>query len=447
MRNNEEITTNERLQVMLAEYNSVRDNYNEVLKEYRRQTNYVNIYVTVFTGVIVFVYSSPEMFSKVGKLNNMLLAILLVFSMSILYYIYSVAIDIMYNLNLIEAQNSANEILINQEIKSEILNWDTKIVSYFNEEFVNHNFWVSPSYVVGFWNYLVLLMLTAFHSLFAFYLIDAEIFNYTFLTTTFIATFVMILQHYLMQTSGRAFVFNQVFKINNLTPMKKHADVNVLIYPIVTFFTGFFAFLVFSIKYDAFWPTSKVDIPFIFIFTMSVGDFILLPIINYKLADIAHNVLTVEKLKKYSSLILKWLIIGGVASIILNSVTHYAWAKDKYTDFMGLVPGKLTLGGWWHYWFSIFEMLIIIIFPLFWHISIKEKNEVAIRSCRNAWYFVFAFSTLMIANFIHQYLFVFDDSFLNAIVKAKFTFVPSLTAIAMYFYFNKQEKTIATQNA
>lgn len=257
----------------------------------------------------------------------------------------------------------------------------------------------------------------------------------------------MILQHYLMQTSGRNFIFNQVFKINNLVPMKIEKPVNVLIYPIVTFFTGFFAFFIFSIKYNAFWSNSKVDIPFIFIFTMSIGDFILLPIINYKLANIAHNVLSIEKLKNYSGLFLKWLGGGLLVSIILNSITHYAWAVDQYTDFMGLIPGELTLGGWWHYWFSIFEMLVMIIFPLLWHISIKEKNLEAIKSCKNAWRFVFAFSTLMIANFIHQYFFVFEDSFLNALFKAKFTFVPSIIVSLIYFHFTNKEKKIGLQNA
>lgn len=174
-----------------------------------------------------------------------------------------------------------------------------------------------------------------------------------------------------------------------------------------------------------------MDFPFIFIWTMSIGDTLLLPIINLKIGLIFIDKLTSVDKQKNKRLLWVWASVIFSLSFIFNSITHYNWAMDDFSDFMGLIPGEITIGGWWHYLFSVAEMFLIGMFYVLWFVTIKEKNLSALRFIKRSWWWIFAFSTLMIANFFQQYFTVYNQPFLEALSSAKFTFFPVLTTLIL----------------
>jgi hypothetical protein len=74
------------------------------------------------------------------------------------------------------------------------------------------------------------------------------------------------------------------------------------------------------------------------------------------------------------------------------------------------------------------EMFAIAFSFVLWSIAIRTGNKRAVESARVIWYWVMGFSSLMIANFIHQYVYVYDQAIIGALVAAKFTFVPLLAS-------------------
>ena len=216
-----------------------------------------------------------------------------------------------------------------------------------------------------------------------------------------------------------------------------------IIISLATFILGPLPFILFSIQTNTLLPANNVDFPFVFIWTMSIGDTILLPIINAKIGLLFFDKLsTVEKNKNVRFL---WILASMIfiLSFFFNSITHYSWAMDNFSDFMGLLPGDMTIGGWWHYIFSILEMFLIGFFYILWHVAIKENNTTALTFIKKSWWWIFAFSTLMIANFFQQYFTVYNEPFLEALKAAKFTFLPLIATVAlrlMFFYLEKHSK-------
>ncbi len=446
-----ETIRSEQLDVLKHEYNNSSVEYNEILKEYRKQTNLMNYYITAFTGVLLFLFSTIKETTSFGILHldsEYIFSFTLTFSISLLYYIYSNGVDIVYNLYLVEAKRAVLEQRINKMIlDTNLLNWDSKIVRHFNETLVYNRGWFNPSFLTGIASAFSIIMITIIHCLLAYQLIPNLDFKYYFTIVSCIVSSFLLHQFFILHSSGRKYIFDYIYSYNSIEKHFIKTKFNIAYIPMLTFLVGSFAFIIFSIKENAFWYTSKVDFPYIFIWTMSVGDTFFLPIINYKLGNLLLNTLEADQIKRNKNFLIQWSIGLFIVSFILNSISHYAWGMDNYTDFMGLIPGQLTIGGWWHWVFSIFEMLLVGFFYLIWFIAIKENNLNAIEQSKKLWWWVFLFSSLMIANFIQQYFTVYNQPIFEALQSAKFTFVPCLINVAMRIYLLRKEKLILSKSS
>ena len=440
-------TEKEKLEVLKLEYSNTCVEYNDILKEYRKHTNLLNFYTTAFTGVLLFIISAINENNKfnIDIDRNYIISITLIFSISLLYYIYSSVIDVVYNLYLVEAKRASLEIKINDSVGSlNLLNWDSKVIRFFNEEFRFKNGWVNPSILTGFATTFGFFIISMTHCIISFILFPNSNFSIIYTLIIFSITIILLHQFFLLQFVGRNFIFKKIYEFNNLKLKLVNNNFSLLIIPILTFILGGLAFIFFSIKESSFWISSSVDFPYILIWTMSVGDTLLLPYINWRVGKIYFKIIDKRIIKKHRNLLFKWVLIVIVSSILINSISHYIWANDEFIDFLSISSGNLTIGGWWHLIFSVIQMFIIGMFFVIWYVSkIEKKRRSVSKYFLKTWYWIIIFSSLMIANFVQQYFDIYKDklTFFEALLQAKFTFAP--LALVIIFGFVALKKSIS----
>lgn len=425
-----------KIEILLKEYDAANSNYNNVLSEYRQQINFMNIYIGVL-GAVVFFLLKDETKKYIDQNLNSDYAyfIFLLISISVMFYIYSLGIDIVYNLYLCEGRAAAVEEKINKYVGEDLLVWNCRAIPHFNLNFTSSNWWISPPFLLGVFNGFMVLFVTVLHCGLAYILIKGEFPKFVFISVTPLILFYLIYQLFINTMIGQKYIHKYFYGVYGIVDESDHFTMkrNLVIIPVLTFFMGFFSFLIYSVISNTFWLDAKCSIPFVVIFTISIGDFIFLPIINYRIAKLAYEYLGDAVLKENYSRLRIWLIIGFCTSLVLNSITHYFWATDKFTDFMSLDAGSLTIGGWWHYIFSIFEMVVMIQFIPLWLIAIDTKNVKANAFAKRTFQYIFIFSCLLILNFVHQYFYVFGEpNFFKALLTAKFTFFPILIYLLIY---------------
>lgn len=429
---------NVELDVLLNEYNNSSVEYGEVLSQYRQQISLLNYYVTIFTGVLLFLFTSTKentVFDGQRINTEYIFAIGLTFSLALLYYIYSNAIDIVYNLYLVEGKRATLEKRINRQASApDLLNWDSDVVRHFNEDMTQRMGWLNPSILTAIAGGSIVIVITAIHCFLAFLLVPSFTLKYYFTIIACIISAFLLHQFVILHSTGKKYIFDYIYSRNAIQSPSPQLRFDPTLLPIVTFFAGAMAFVMFSIREDAFWYTSPVDLPYVFIWSMSIGDTFLLPVINYKLGNLIFNKLGMEAIRPNKPLVKAWGPFLAVIAIATTAISHYAWAIDPYSDFIAIQPGVLTIGGWWHLVFSGVQAFLFGVFFLGWFLAIRTRNNAAISYSKNLWWWVFSFALLMIANFIHQYLFVFDQTFFEALVSAKFTLVPVIVAIGMRAY-------------
>ena len=435
----------QQLDILKQEYNNASVEYNEVLSEYRKQISLLNYYVTIFTGVLLFLFTTTRENNPFeGRQINSeyILAFALIFSISLLYYIYSNAIDIVYNLYLVEAKRASLEKKISSLLSQpDLLNWDSQVVRHFNEDLVFKRGWLNPSILTAAGGGVTVIVITVIHCVLSFILLPDFELKYYFTIVVCITTSFLLHQFAILHTTGKKYIFDYVYKQNAVQVRFKRARFDVSYVPILTFLVGPLAFIIFSIKEDAFWYTSSAHFPFVFIWTMSVGDTLLLPIINYMIANLIFN-LVGSAIQRHKPFIRGWVGVMCVAAIALSSVSHYAWANDQFTDFIAMTPGVLTIGGWWHWAFSSVQIFLLGLFFVMWAVAIRERDTEAIAYSRKLWWWVFAFSSLMLANFAHQYVTVYDRPFFESLALAKFTFVPPLAVIVLRVLLTRTQRAV-----
>ena len=436
----------QQLDILKQEYNNASVEYNEVLSEYRKQISLLNYYVTIFTGVLLFLFTSTRENNPIeGRQINSeyILAFALIFSISLLYYIYSNAIDIVYNLYLVEAKRASLEKKINVLLSQpDLLNWDSQVVRHFNEDLVFKRGWLNPSILTAAGGGVTVIVITVIHCVLSFILLPNFDLKFYFTIVVCVITSFLLHQFAILHTTGKKYIFDYVYKQNAVQARFKRARFDVSYVPILTFLVGPLAFIIFSIKENAFWYTGAADFPYVFIWTMSVGDTLLLPIINYKFSNLFFNLIGSPARQRHNRFIRGWVAVTALIAVALSSISHHAWANDRFTDFIAMTPGILTIGGWWHWAFSVLQIFIFGLFFVMWGVAIRERDGEAIAYSRKLWWWVFAFSCLMLANFAHQYLTVYDRPFFESLALAKFTFVPPLVVILLRMILTRSERTV-----
>lgn len=420
--------TTDQIDLLIHEYNNSATEYLEILGEYRKQINLLHYYITIFTGVMIILLSPMkdiEPIASVKLQSEYVFALALVFSLSLLYYIYSNAIDIVYNLYLVEAKRGGLELRLNKLVGVDsLLSWDSKVVLHFNEDIVFRKGWLNPSVLTATASGMIVIVITTIHCVLAYLLMPTLEFKYYFVIVAWIISSFLLHQFAVLHTSGKKYIFDYVYAQGALILGRGKVRTTVSFVPILTFLIGSFAFAVFSLKEDAFWPTSRVSFPYLYIWSMSLGDTFLLPIINYKIADLFFNILPRGYVLRGRRLLFRWGVALAIIAIGLSTLTHYSWVTDEYTDFIAINPGVITVGGLWHAVFSVFQTFLFGIYYVLWWIAIRGKSGRAVEAATRLWWWVLAFSALMIANFVQQYLTVYDGTLLDSLVDAKFTLLP-----------------------
>jgi hypothetical protein len=224
--------------------------------------------------------------------------------------------------------------------------------------------------------------------------------------------------------------------------MQKKSDYNLWIAPLATFIVGFLSFLSLSIYFKVFWINSKYDVPLIYNASVMFGDFILLPLLNYRIASLLFNYISVETIRKYRRKLFTWLIVSFALSFLVNVTAHINWVNDQLTDFVGFRQGQFSIIGYWHLCFSILEMTVLFLFPFLWFVAIKENNIQAIKYSHKTWKFVLLFSTLAIVDMLNKYFFVYHDkTLLYAVQVDKFSFATVLLSLALLYTMLFVEKS------
>ena len=198
--------------------------------------------------------------------------------------------------------------------------------------------------------------------------------------------------------------------------------------PIITLLSGYIPFCLLSMYYGVFWINTKYDVPLIYNISVMIGDAIFLPLINYQIGKLVFWDIKVHMIGPIKRTFVTWAIVSLFLSIVINLFAHLAWKNDIYSDFISLNGTTFLISGWWHLCFSILEMTIILLFPLFWYTSIKQKNSEGIKRSFKIWLLIFVFSTLAIFDMLMKYFFVYKLTFLATIKTDYFAFVtPSIS--------------------
>lgn len=195
-----------------------------------------------------------------------------------------------------------------------------------------------------------------------------------------------------------------------------------LIISTITLCIGFVPMLVISLRTNSFWLSSPYDFPLVTIPSVLIGDSLLLPFLNYKIFCALRRLMREKN---------NWLILffSFLVSIAINSYTHFLWTQDMYTGFMDMTIGTLSFAGWWHWGYSIIQMTIIAYFVVIWMKEMPIIGRKYHKEFMRAWFIFVAFSSLSLLGFILKYLFILDESFIEALRMELVSFFPIILSI------------------
>lgn len=424
------------LDILLKEYEVANDGYNGVVTQYRQQVHLLNIYIAVLSALVyLFLRSDMRDYVQTHGSPDFTYGTLLLLSMSVLSYLFFLGVDVIYNVYLCEGRAAAAERAINRRAGATLLTFFHKTLPYFNLEFSQSKGWVNPGYVLGSLNGMVLLALGVFHCILAFAVFGHDWLKVLFLVST-LATITLLLHQLLITTIvGNRHIYASSYPAEDRS--QDVAEVSTIatlsLVPILTFVWGFVAFATSSVLTDS-WAAG-VDIPFLSVFTVSVGDALLLPVINYWLAQIVSD--TVRRGVGARDEIRLWWWGGAAVAVgvISSALSHYVWTTDAYTDFISVRPGEMTVGGWWHFGFSIVQTAALVMLIPFWTLAVDAEDYPVQRQARRTWWLILVFCTLMLANFAYQMSFVFPPmSSVDIVGLGKFTLIPLLAALGALSY-------------
>jgi hypothetical protein len=184
-----------------------------------------------------------------------------------------------------------------------------------------------------------------------------------------------------------------------------------------------------SLWLDAFWCNSPYQFPLVLIPSVLVGDSIFLPILNYRI----YASLDTTRRQSTRKFILLCLLTGLLLSLLLNTYSHTLWIKDSFTGFMDIVPGRLSIAGWWHYIFSVLQSTIIFSFAIYWLNVARNLSRPQSKSFEITWLVFILFNTLNIPGFLIKDLFIFRQMSLVQALHHEWTaFMPLVFSILFW---------------
>lgn len=427
MKTSEENKT--KVDLLLKEYDH---RFEEILlhtKHYHKQSNYIYVFTSLIIALSTLMLSKNTQDALINygldkhSLNYFLL-FFLILSISIAFYFYSILLSSLFLTYLNGSRIAYLENMLNKIVDDDILVWDSKIIpKHYTPNNIIKSGWVNPNILSGFWAFLFLILISMALCITSYILFRA--YAWFYIVPVLLLTGFHIKQWYLLHTIGIQNIRENIQNISdfNRSNLKKGFKIMSSDYlvPLITFVLGFFVMLIISIKLNAFWFTSSVDFPLISIPSIFIGDAILLPILNYRLYKLLKNEAILDLFKTYSTAFIILISLSLLLSIAINFSTHLIWIKDSYTGFMDVLPGKLSVAGWWHLCFSIIQLAIIFIFIGVWYFLYSQGMKAQFAYLLNTWKIVLIFSSLSILDFLIRNLFVFKNHNIISALKADWT--------------------------
>lgn len=383
-------------------------------QRFHSQTNLVYIYLSAIVSLAIVSFSdeAQKLFQNLSRSEiKVVFMVVLILGVIIQYYIGSLILDSLYMIYANGGRIADIEKEINKRLGSQLLKWDSEIIpKMYDMKYWHYKTWIKPGYIVSAWAVLIWII-NAISLIILWLRIVGDYFP-LFLAIMGTGTIFHAYQWIVLQTAGIEFI-NKVVSGEPLiseTSYPTSTNIKVLA-PALTLILGIIPFVILSIKTESFWLDSNYNFPLTALPSIWVGDTFILPTLNYFIAStIIHSKSLLQASKKKLYLI---LLISTLVALIINSYTHYSWVQDSYTGFMDTTIGKLSLAGWWHFGFSILQMVIVLFFLGIWVMLLKRANLDVLIRFENTWKVFIAFTSVSILDFIVKDLIVFKTPISN----------------------------------
>jgi len=434
-----------------SEFERINNLYLPFISDYKKQTQILYIYVTIFATFFFEYFTNFDGFK--GRLPLSILFIGIALSISILLFLISNILDSLSHLFLLESRKATLEQHINNHFGNKILVWDSKILPFFHDtKHMHWRFFISPGWLTAVFSTFILKLIILAHCFLVFkaankYSMECpsdtfsiHLTGYIFIVIMLVASTFILNQWYLLNTIGREYINRKVYKLSGV--YYKNIRVKFNSFPIIifalTFFSGFLIFFMAAFDENVLFPGGKAQCPLIYNWSVIFGDSLLLPLINYKLASLITQFNRLLRREKILSIIVLVLIL--FLSIIGNWYSHEFWLHDRITDFISTDKISYTLVGKWHLIFSIIQTSILLFFVYLWFLS--AKYNILYKQLSRIWWFVFPFTCLSIFDSLMKYFFIYKIDFLSVLVSERFTFLTPISAIIVLIIikaFHKKE--------
>jgi hypothetical protein len=93
-------------------------------------------------------------------------------------------------------------------------------------------------------------------------------------------------------------------------------------------------------------------------------------------------------------------------SLLVNSYSHYLWTRDLFTGFMDIIPGQLSIAGWWHWGYSVVQSMVIFTFVLLWLRFARGMVNRTFRYYERTWFVFILFTLLNVPGFFLKYFLI-----------------------------------------
>ncbi len=197
-----------------------------------------------------------------------------------------------------------------------------------------------------------------------------------------------------------------------------------IIIPLTTLFLGFIPMVILSAITNSFWFSSTYAFPLVVIPSVLFGDSLILPILNYKIYD------SITSANINSKINYTLMVISTMISLLINSYSHYLWTQDEFTGFMDTRLGYLSVAGWWHWFYSVLQLSVILYFVFMWIKYIQTMNARSYRSFLQTWLVFIGFTLLNFPGFFIKNGFIFyNQSWLESLGKELSSFFPMVASV------------------
>jgi hypothetical protein len=452
--------TNEKIELLLKEYEDRREENAWHTQRYHKQSNFTYLYASAIIAISGVLSSNQEIVNKMTALHisgeslTWFYLVLLSLAAMIGYYLFASTLDALFMLYVNGIRAGVIERLINAEAKQDILIWNSKILKYFfDSQFVRIRSWVKPPVLVIAWIFLFFLATNGLLCFLCYLMARDFFFPFSFAVT--VLTFFHLYQLFALNNIGAAHIWSYVTRISGLQENSPavidnasstheslgHSQHQNILVALGTISLGFLPMALLSIQTGSFLPSSGYSFPFLLNISSCVGDLLLLPIFNSMVYRLLSNNWSVLKTKSaFKLIIILSTLLGG--SSYVQFIIHKAWISDQYTGYMDLTLGQLSFAGWWHFAFASVETTVVLLFLLLWYQSRRDKNSFAI--ALSAWKYFCIYVSIGALDFIVQLFTAFKNLPLSEILPLQLQLALRIALVlTVYLFSSKYFKKLA----